>query len=383
MASIDEPNVQSLVDVLTDNASDLVDTILDIYVRLSKANIKDPQGAQQRSRRVIGELSGIIEQFIDSSKTSTDDVLAGAYIKGIKDADAAIKAVGKEIGPGGPITTGSSFTSANVAPAPLTQKQLDLFKDFQRHQTMFGVFKQATFDDIEQMKVPILRATRDNLREIAIEAGNAEFLEGNTRTRRDIYKNMLTRFADRGITGVVYSDGRRVDVRSYADMLARTKMGNANRQARINRQLEQGHDLVRVSIHSRCSNLCLPYQGRVFSASGRSRQYPPLQEAIDGGLFHPNCKHATNPYFPGLSEKLDPDGSPTEQRLGDRKTYKAEQRQRQIERYIRKYKDRSSVALSKADKVQAKAFIKKWQKAQRNHLKANSYLKRRYDREQI
>ncbi|NIT58768.1 MAG: minor capsid protein, partial [Aliifodinibius sp.] len=61
------------------------------------------------------------------------------------------------------------------------------------------------------------------------------------------------------------------------------------------------HDLVRMSTHFPTSDLCVDWQGGVYSQSGQSDNYPSLQTAIEGGAFHVNCKHSLGGYFPGTS----------------------------------------------------------------------------------
>jgi hypothetical protein len=64
-------------------------------------------------------------------------------------------------------------------------------------------------------------------------------------------------------------------------------------------------------------------------------------------------------------------------------SYKAQQKQRYIERNIRKWKRVNVTALDKRESDIAKNKIREWQKKQREHLDNNSYLRRKYEREQI
>lgn len=70
----------------------------------------------------------------------------------------------------------------------------------------------------------------------------------------------------------------------------------AHLEGTANRLVEHGHDLVRVSSHAGSCPLCLPYQGKILSLTGRDKDdprcYATLREAKDNGLFHPNCRHA-------------------------------------------------------------------------------------------
>ncbi|HSH24924.1 MAG TPA: phage minor capsid protein, partial [Massilibacterium sp.] len=137
-----------------------------------------------------------------------------------------------------------------------------------------------------------------------------------------------------------------------------------------------GQDLVVISVHYPCSDLRVPYQGRVFSISGTSTQYESLSSAISGGLYHPNCKHTSTP-FAG-----DAPATPvTRERNQD--MYDAQMRQREIERKIRTYKRRKASAITEAEEKRAQQFISKWQKNQRQHIDSNPFLRRKYDREQI
>lgn len=117
-----------------------------------------------------------------------------------------------------------------------------------------------------------------------------------------------------------------------------------------------------------------------------------LDEAIAAGLLHPNCVHSLNPYFPDLSPKqLKTPVDPAEQKLidqhGYRKAqemaYKAQQQQRYIERNIRTWKMREVTSLDPAEQIKAHKKVLEWQRAQREHLKQNPFLPRKYEREGV
>lgn len=69
-----------------------------------------------------------------------------------------------------------------------------------------------------------------------------------------------------------------------------------------------GNNLVLVSSHADCSELCQPYQGRLYSLDGTSgiasdgRSYTPLSEAVGSTkLMHRYCKHTFLPYKPNVA----------------------------------------------------------------------------------
>lgn len=81
------------------------------------------------------------------------------------------------------------------------------------------------------------------------------------------------------------------NIASYNSMLYNTNLTKAgwNRTIYDSKLLE--NDLVYLPAHPGACPLCMPYQGRVYSISGKSKKYPPKEIAIEGGVGHPNCKH--------------------------------------------------------------------------------------------
>ena len=156
-------------------------------------------------------------------------------------------------------------------------------------------------------------------------------------------------FLAAGIRCIEYKNGRRVDIADYAHMALRTAaarsamMGNAARRERI------GIDTVLVSQYGACSETCLPWQGQVYiddvfgtwngeraGQRGKSRNglwYPLLSVAIEGGLFHPNCRHTLTDWIEGVSRLPEPMNG-----ARIRQNAELEQKQRALERKVRKYK---------------------------------------------
>ena len=81
------------------------------------------------------------------------------------------------------------------------------------------------------------------------------------------------------------------NIASYNSMLYNVNLNRAgwNRTSYDSELL--GNDLMYLPAHPYACPLCMAYQGKVYSKSGKSLKYPPMDEAIDGGVGHPNCKH--------------------------------------------------------------------------------------------
>jgi hypothetical protein len=105
-----------------------------------------------------------------------------------------------------------------------------------------------------------------------------------------------------GVTAFTDKAGRNWSLHTYGSMVCRT----TSRQAEILAILtaDPDHDLYKISSHGTTCGLCAPYEGRVYSKSGRDPDFPPLASAFgkmdpDGPddlsntwlNIHPNCLH--------------------------------------------------------------------------------------------
>ncbi|WP_046085602.1 phage minor capsid protein [Streptomyces antioxidans] len=75
-----------------------------------------------------------------------------------------------------------------------------------------------------------------------------------------------------------------------------------------------------------------------------------LDEARRAGVQHPNCRHSVSSYTPCITR--------TEDATPDPAGYEAGQRQRTIEREIRRYKNRAAAAITPEGKRAAEAKVR-------------------------
>lgn len=205
----------------------------------------------------------------------------------------------------------------------------------------------------------VLRTAQDAYRE-CVAQGSSQILTG-TQTLRDAVKGVLNRFADRGISGFVDSAGKHWTAPSYAEMAVRTTAQNAARQGHADKLISVGKDLVIISSHGACCDLCGPWEGKIVSLSGNDSKYPSMADAQADGLYHPNCKHRQFLYTPGLTREE------TKQEY-DPEAYQASQTQRKLERGLRQWKRREAVALTEEDKAKTKAKVGEWRSALKDHI---------------
>ena len=120
-------------------------------------------------------------------------------------------------------------------------------------------------------------------------------------------------FLSAGINCIEYRNGRRVNIKSYAEMALRTANKRAYLQGEGAKRQEWGIYTVILNKRGNPCPLCAPFVGRVFIDdvwSGGPKngispvtgiKYPLLSEAIKKGLYHPNCRDAHTTYFEGIS----------------------------------------------------------------------------------
>lgn len=356
---------------ITERAEELILYILrelrDIQVQL----IRDPESTINTDARVRA-LQAQWTAFIDEAQEWADTELATAYLRGIQQANKIPAIATGVFGVGG-------LLIPNVPSQPISTVAASILRDYPQHHTIYGVFKQQVDNSLQATRLPIIRQHQDRIRDMIIEASDPMYRQGAELTRRELSQRLMRQFSDEGVTGIVYSNGRRVNLDSYSEMVARSQTKNAYNQANINRLQENGIDLVVISVHFPCSDLCEPHQGQVFSISGNSREYPSLQSAIDDGLYHPNCKHSQSGYSEGVTEAPEISLSPAQ----NREQYEAQMEQRKNERYIKSWKRREVTAITESEMRQASAKVIKWQKEMERHVQGNSFLRMRQDRASI
>lgn len=94
------------------------------------------------------------------------------------------------------------------------------------------------------------------------------------------------------------------NIASYNSMLYNVNLNRSGWNRTIYDSNLLDNDLVYLPAHPYACPLCMEWQGRIYSVSGKSTKYPPKDLAIDGGVGHPNCKHQWTIYW-GEDQKQD------------------------------------------------------------------------------
>lgn len=208
---------------------------------------------------------------------------------------------------------------------------------------------------------------------------------------RQAVREALDTIVDGGVY-VEYPGGRKDTIETATARAVRTGISQAAGRIQIARMEEMDVDLVLVSSHLGARPEHAEWQGKVYTRAGLNPKYPDFV-AVTGygtvtGLCGANCRHSFGPYFEGQHnpfEQFDDEEN--------RKLYELEQRQRELERRIRKTKREAMSWRTARDaetdpdtreeyeaKYQKKAALLQKQNAAYNQFCEDNGLKKQQDR---
>lgn len=204
---------------------------------------------------------------------------------------------------------------------------------------------------------------------------------------RTVMERGVTRLANSGLETIDYISGTKTTIDAALRRHIVSQANQARNRLLMQRMDEWEWDLVFVDAHFGARPSHAEWQGKVYSRSGRSTEYPSLVDATGygtvTGLCGANCYHYMTPYVPGYSELPDMDYSEQERITGmtSDEYYAATQKQRRYERLIRSQKREISYLQEvRADAVKQRIRLGELQDKLRQFTHDN-HLRRDYERE--
>ena len=236
--------------------------------------------------------------------------------------------------------------------------------------------------DLNKAQYSVLRKMDDVYRQTIFKSHM--YLQNGVKTLNQAIDMATKDFLAKGIDSITYKNGARVNIASYAEMCLRTANHRATLLGEGKKRDEYGIYTVVVSAHANTCKMCEPWQGKVliddvFSHGTKpDGDYPLLSEAVTAGLLHPNCRHSITTFFPGITNLPKvPDGKEAI------KLYEAEQKQRYLERQIRKWKRIETGSVDEENKIKAANNVRKLQNRLKQHIKDNNELRINNSRTEI
>lgn len=202
----------------------------------------------------------------------------------------------------------------------------------------------------------------------------------------------VRRFLSEGITGFVDVSGRRWTIGAYSEMAGRTAVNRAFNDATQWRLQQSGVNLATIVGGFDSCSKCGPWIGKIVSLDGSPagpRIMPhatedrmvtvtvagSIQDARNAGWNHPNCRCRTVALSPGLSvPQADFEYNADAER--------ARERQREIERSIRKAKRDAATAPDDVSRKRSQAELRELQAEMRQFLGQTGRSRSNY-REQL
>lgn len=319
------------------------------------------------------ETTSVIYRFKKRISAAIEQVLRNHFSVGERKADIKLPQDG--------------VSTALPGEEPPQEKQF-----FSMNKKKLDALIKSTKNDFEDVQQAVYRKMDDVYRQTIFKT-EFQLSSGAISLGKAIDK-ATEDFLAKGVNCIAYKDKngeiiRYVNIADYAEMALRTASHRATLLGEGSKRDELGVHLVFVSAHANACKLCLPWQGQiliddVFShpndeyIAKYKEKYKLLSDAIKAGLLHPNCRHTLATYFEGVTRLP----KPQDQKIA-LENYNNEQKQRQLEREIRKRKRILAGTVEDEDQKEAKANLRQAQKNLRDFLEAHPEFKRSHRREKV
>lgn len=159
-------------------------------------------------------------------------------------------------------------------------------------------------NDLNIANKAALRMMNDVYRQTIHKA--ATFASNGVMTQKQAVDMATKDFLSRGLNVIEYADGKRVNIASYSQMAVRTASQRAMLMGEGEFRKSIGETLVIISKHGTACKLCQPHESQVYvddvySDGKADGKHKLLSDAMEQGLFHPNCRHGVSTYY-GLDD---------------------------------------------------------------------------------
>lgn len=355
--------IQSMGDSVVELYSQLEVTILeDMAERISAFDLYGP--ATQYQTKVLEEMGylydDIVSELAKMTEKSTEEltnIMREGLVTSMASDDAILKAAGlltqggevsdrmKAVINAGMEKTNGLFTNLTNSMAKTATQQFEKALDKAYMQVVSGAFDYNT-----------------------------------------AYVSAIKDLSANGVSAITYPSGRTESVEVAVRRATITGVNQTCLQMQMAKLEDYGIELVEVTAHAGARPSHAEWQGKIYSVSGKSKDYPDFKSTTGygtgAGLGGWNCSHSFYPYIEGMpsaySDKTLENYTAENYTYNgvDMTQYEANQQQRSIERKIRQYK-RESAALSAAGESnsQSKAKIAEWNAIQNDFLRQTGLKK--------
>lgn len=373
--AVDERDVDALVERIVHGSeerlvAELTQRLVDNLVA-GVFSARDAAALEALARANKWDVDGILLAWQDEIAEEVQDAVR-ATLERADEADlAALEAV-----------YGSEIASGSAAAARASGRS-ERFAEM-AHQAAKGLA-----DVVRRQNIAMAEAAERAWYEIAGDAIAAA--DHGMKAHDRIIADAVSKLASAGIETIDYRSG----VRNQIDVAVRrhivSQVSQAGGRMTLARLEAFGHDLVITSAHYGARPSHADWQGRPCCTNGSKMvggvQYPGLVQLTGygsvGGLKGVNCRHSIGPYFPGITELPDLEFPRESGHFGmtSEQYYDAVQRQRELERRVRKTKrevaalERAGLGLESPSYAQKRLVLGRQQATLREHVADNGLVR--------
>ena len=208
---------------------------------------------------------------------------------------------------------------------------------FRNNQNKLNALIYAVDGDMDKAETAMLRMVDDVYRQTIFKA--QMFYNTGAGNMWQCVDMATKDFLSAGINCIEYKNGARVNIVSYSEMALRTANKRANLMGQAMTREKYGVHTVKVNARGIACPMCLQWLDKVYiddvygggtTEESAKSGYPLLSTAVEGGLYHPNCKDSCSTYYEGISR--EPKEITEEQKQETLRRYNLEQKQRYYER---------------------------------------------------
>ena len=245
------------------------------------------------------------------------------------------------------------------------------------------------FDDLDNLvnaRLPGRNGVAAQVYTDIVSQATTSAMVGNKTINQAVTESII-KAREKGLpTGFVDKGGRVWNVQNYTDLLIRTAANQTYNNLSTERMKDYDIDLVRVDYYAGARPTCAQIQGKVCSMSNPSSdpKYPSIYEfgyGTPSGIRGIHCRHRLYPFVDGVSTNNENPPDVTEAN----KVYKEMQKQRSLERNVRKAKADLRIAEITGDEheiARTKSLVRSRQMLVRQWTEKTG-LPRRYDKERV
>ena len=163
----------------------------------------------------------------------------------------------------------------------------------QLHKDAVEVLADNMVNSLNEATNLVGRRVEDSIRDIGLKDAAIKFATGQT--IRQLQKELVNDLINNNIYCMKDKLGRNIPISAYAETVARSIVAETQNTCIKNVAKENGHDLVKMTSHYGACPVCVPYEGRVYSLSGKDKRFPSIKNVPgfrDGyNNIHPRCSH--------------------------------------------------------------------------------------------